>query len=153
MSYTTRRVTAAAGVGLAALVAALVVMPATIRLGEVAGLWSASMVLGAPVAVILAATGTPLHGAWRATMFGVVVAALTCAVTITAALQIAANVIGGTTSGLVLAAALYGSPTVSVLLFGGCAMLFAPQRPTRAPAAAPAIESPQSQAPAVRLAA
>lgn len=109
---------AAAGVVLAAVAAACLVMPAARELGTLSGMWIAAAILGVPVLVILAVSGYPAYGGGRSLAVAVVITALTCAVSWVVAVFAFASALSGTISGVLMAIVLFGAPAASVLVFG-----------------------------------
>lgn len=121
---------AAAGIVLAAVVAAILVIPAARQLGTVSGMWIAAAIIGVPVLLILAISGYPAYGAGRSIAVAVLVTVLTCAVSWVAAVFAFAGALSGTVSGILMAIVLFGAPAACVLVFGFLALRLAAQHAT-----------------------
>jgi len=106
------------GVVVAAVLAACLVVPA---LGQVLSLertWLAAAMIGAPLIVVLTATGYRHYGLGRALLIAVIISALTLVVTWVVSVFVVASALSGSTTSLVMGAVLYGIPAVAVVVLG-----------------------------------
>ena len=128
MQHSNSRVFAVAGVVVAAIAAAALVMPAARQLGPSTGVLTAAAIIGLPVLVILAVSGAAHYGALASSVIAVVVAVLTCVVSWVVAAFAFATALSGSVTGLVLAVVLFGAPALCVLILGLVALRVVPAR-------------------------
>jgi hypothetical protein len=110
------------GVAVAAVTAALLVMPAGHQLGPASGMLTAAAIIGIPVLVVLAVTGAPHYGVLASTVIAVVIAVITCVVSWVIAAFAFATALSGSATGLLLAVVLFGGPALCVLVLGMLAL-------------------------------
>lgn len=128
MQHSNPRAYAVAGVVVAAIAAAALVMPAARQLGPATGLLTAAAIIGIPVLVVLAVSGSPHYGVPRSSLVAVVIAAITCVVSSVAAAFTFATALSGSVTGVVLALVLFGAPALAVLILGLLALRVVPGR-------------------------
>ena len=112
------RVIAVVGVVVAALVAAVLVMPAARELGPASGMLTAAAIIGIPVLLVLAVTGAPHYGVLASSVIAGVIAVITCVVSWLIAAFAFATALSGSATGLLLAVVLIGGPALCVLILG-----------------------------------
>jgi len=106
------------GVVVAALAAAVLVMPAARQLGPASGMLTAAAIIGIPVLLVLAVTGAPHYGVLTSSVIAVVIAAITCVVSWVIAAFAFATALSGSATGLMLTVVLFGGPALCVLILG-----------------------------------
>ncbi|AGB21723.1 hypothetical protein Mycsm_01306 [Mycobacterium sp. JS623] len=112
------RVIALVGVVVAALAAAVLVMPAARQLGPASGMLTAAAIIGIPVLLVLAVTGAPHYGVLTSSVIAVAIAVITCVVSWVIAALAFATALSGSATGLLLAVVLFGGPALCVLILG-----------------------------------
>jgi hypothetical protein len=112
------RVIALVGVVIAALAAAVLVMPAARQLGPASGMLTAAAIIGIPVLLVLAVTGAPHYGVLTSSVIAVAIAVITCVVSWVIAALAFATALSGSATGLLLAVVLFGGPALCVLILG-----------------------------------
>ncbi len=122
MRQTDSRKTAVAGVLVAAVLAALLVMPAVGRTTTLDGMWLAVAILGLPTAAVLFATGFRHYGWARSLAVAVVIALLTCLISWVVSIFAVASALGGSAVGMILGLVLYGTPVLVVAALGMLAL-------------------------------
>ena len=110
------------GVVVAALAAAVLVMPAARQLGPASGMLTAAAIIGIPVLLVLAVTGAPHYGVLVSSVVAVVIAVITCVVSWAIAAVAFATALSGSATGLLLAVVLFGGPALCVLVLGMLAL-------------------------------
>ncbi|BBY43795.1 hypothetical protein [Mycolicibacterium celeriflavum] len=132
MRQTNSRRIAVAGVLAAAVLAAVLVMPASRQLGTSEGLWLAAATLGVPTIGVLVATSFRYYGLARSLAIGTVIAVVTCVVSLVVAAFTFATALSGSVTGLLLAIVLFGAPALTVAILGLVALRLAPSQPSTA---------------------
>jgi hypothetical protein len=125
MRRTNSRTIAVIGVLATAVLAAVLVVPASRQLGTVEGLWLAAVILLLPTMVVLVATGFRYYGLWRSVAVAACVMLITGIVTFVISVFTFATALSGSVTGLVLAIVLFGGPALSVAILGLLALRFA----------------------------
>jgi hypothetical protein len=125
---TTARKVATAGVFVAAVLAACLILPAIGQIATLEGTWLAAAILGIPTAVVLAATGYRHYGAGRSVAVAVVIMAITVVISWVASVFVVASALGGTATSLAMGLVLYGVPAVVVVILGLLALALVPGR-------------------------
>ena len=106
------------GVVVAALAAAILVMPAARQLGPASGMLTAAAIIGIPILLVLAVTGAPHYGVLPSSVIALVIAVLTCVVSWVIAAFAFATALSGSAAGLLMAVVLFGGPALCVLILG-----------------------------------
>ena len=130
MRQTNSRRTAVAGVLASAVLAALLMIPASRQLGTTEGLWLAAATLGVPTIAVLVATSFQYYGLLRSLAIGTVIAGITCVVSLVVAAFVFATALSGSVTGFLLAIVLFGVPALTVAIVGLLAMRLAPSEPS-----------------------
>jgi ABC-type transport system involved in multi-copper enzyme maturation permease subunit len=128
MQHSNSRVFAMVGVVIAAIAAACLVWPAARQLGPATGLLAAAAIIGIPVLLALAVSGTAHYGALASSVVALVIAVITCVVSWVVAAFAFATALSGSVTGLVLALVLFGGPALCVLILGLLALRVVPAR-------------------------
>jgi hypothetical protein len=128
MQHSNSRAFAVVGIVVAAIAAAVLVMPAERQLGPATGLLTAAAIIGIPVFVVLAVSGAAHYGPLASSVIAVAVAAVTCVVSWVVAVFAFATALSGSVTGVVLALVLFGAPALCVLILGLLALRVVPAR-------------------------
>ncbi|MCV7298826.1 hypothetical protein H7J93_04155 [Mycobacterium barrassiae] len=128
MRLTDARKVATAGVIVAAVLAASLVVPAFGQVLTLERTWLAGAILGLPVAAVLTATGYRHYGLGRAGLVAVVITVFTLVVTWLVAVFVVASALAGSATSIVMGVVLYGVPAVVVLILGLLALRLVPGR-------------------------
>lgn len=118
MGHTRKRALAIGGVLVAAVAAALLVMPAARQLGPSDGLAVAAAIFGLPIFALLVITGFPYYGALRSLVVAALVTVIGCVVAWVVVLYTLAAALAGTVAGVVLTVLVFAGPLLSVAIFG-----------------------------------
>jgi hypothetical protein len=114
------------GVLVSAVMAALLVMPASRELGTSAGLWVAAAIMGLPTMAVLVVTGFRNYGLPRSVGIAAVIAVATCVVSLVVAAFAFASALSGSATGILLAVVLFGAPALTVTVLGLLAVRLVP---------------------------
>lgn len=127
----TRKVTIA-GVFVAAVLAACLVVPAIGQMVTLEGTWLAAAILGLPTAAVLTLTGYRHYGLGRSLLVAVTITVLTLVITWAVSVFVVASALAGSATSVVMGAVLYGVPAVAVVILGLLALRLVPghQLPT-----------------------
>lgn len=128
MQHSNSRVFAVAGVIVAAIGAAALVMPAARQLGPVTGLLTAAAIIGIPVFVVLAVSGAAHYGVLASSVVALAIAVITCVMSSVVAAFTFATALSGSVTGVLLAVVLFGGPALTVLILGLLALRLVPAR-------------------------
>jgi hypothetical protein len=120
------------GVLVTAVMAALLVMPASRQLGTTADLWVAAAIMGIPTMAVLVVTSFRYYGLPRSVAVAAVIAAVTCVVSLVVAAFAFASALSGSATGLLLAVVLFGAPALTVAVLGLSALRLAPAERSKA---------------------
>jgi hypothetical protein len=128
MRLTNARKIAAAGVFVAAVLAALLILPAIGQIATLEGTWLAAAILGIPTAAVLAGTGYRHYGATRSVAVAVGITAVTLAISWASSVFAVASALGGSATSFTMGIVLYGVPAVTVVILGLLALRLVPGR-------------------------
>ena len=128
MRLTDARKVAIAGVLVAAVLAACLVVPAIGQVLTLEGTWLAAAILGLPTAAVLTATGYRHYGLGRSLAVALVVTVITLVITWVVSVFVVASALGGSATSMIMGIVLYGVPAVVVLILGLLALRLVPGR-------------------------
>jgi hypothetical protein len=128
MRLTDARKVAIAGVFVAAVLVACLVVPAIGQVLTLEGTWLAAAILGVPTAAVLTATGFRHYGLGRSFAVAVVVTAITLVVTWVVSIYVVATALTGSATSMTMGVVLYGVPAVLVVVLGLLALRLVPGR-------------------------
>jgi hypothetical protein len=128
MRRTNARKVAMAGVFVAAVLAAFLILPAIGQIATLEGTWLAAAILGLPTAAVLAATGYRHYGAARSIAVAVVVVAIALVISWVSSVFVVASALGGTATSVTMGIVLYGVPAAVVVILGLLAHRLVPGR-------------------------
>jgi hypothetical protein len=126
MRLTDARKVAIAGVLVAAVLAACLVVPAIGQMLTLEGTWLAAAILGLPTAAVLTATGYRHYGLARSLAVAVVVTAVTLVVTWVVSVFVVASALAGSATSMAMGIVLYGVPALAVVILGLLALRLVP---------------------------
>jgi hypothetical protein len=119
---------ATAGVFIAAVLAACLVMPTVGQLSALSGVWLGGVSMGLPTVAVLVATGFRHYGLTRSLAVAVMIMLITFVVTWAVFVYALASAMTGSTSGSVVSLVLFGVPALSVVVLGLLARRLVPGR-------------------------
>lgn len=119
---------AIAGVIIAAVLSACLVLPAMRNLATVDGTWLAAAIMGLPTVAVLIATGYRHYGLGRSVAVAVVVTVVTMVVSWIFSVLVLASALSGSSTSLAMGVLLYAIPAVLVVVLGMLALAVVPPR-------------------------
>jgi hypothetical protein len=128
MRQTDSRTIAVAGVLVAAVLAACLVMPTIGQLSAFSGVWLGAAIMGLPTAAVLVATGYRHLGLARSVAVAVTIAAITFVLTWAVFVYAFASAVSGSITGPAMGLVVYGVPALSVVVLGLLALKIVPGR-------------------------
>ena len=128
MRLTDARKVAIAGVLVAAVLAACLVVPAIGQVLTLEGTWLAAAILGLPTAAVLSATGYRHYGLGRSLAVAVAVTAVTLVLTWLVSVFVVASALAGSATSMAMGVVLYGVPALVVVILGLLALRLVPGR-------------------------
>lgn len=119
---------AVAGVLVAAVLAACLIMPAVGQLATLETTWLAAAILGGPTVAVLVLTGYRHYGSVRSVAVAVTVMLVTGLISWVVTVFAFAEAMSGETPGPVIGVVVFGVPALSVLILGLLALRLVPGR-------------------------
>ncbi|HEX2285841.1 MAG TPA: hypothetical protein VHI10_13630 [Mycobacterium sp.] len=124
------RLIAVAGVLVAAVLAACLILPAVGQLATLETTWLAAAILCGPSAAVLVVTGYRHYGWARSAAVAVTIMLITGLISWVVTVFAFAEALSGETSSPVMAVVLFGTPALSVVVLGLLALRLVPGRST-----------------------
>jgi hypothetical protein len=118
MRQTDSRKVAVAGIAVAAVLTACLILPAMGRLATLDGTRTAAAILGLPTVAVLVATGSRHYGLGRSIAVAVVVMAVTLVASWVLSVFVVASALGGSTTTMAMGVLLYAVPVALVVGLG-----------------------------------